>query len=215
MKFDLVRYRRLLDDVQMDGSGITRSRLPFQLEHFVVKSQENRMRQWYQLCIEADAKAQALTEASFGVRLKEIDIEEKSVPVDGFEGRRRAVEVERLRFELAVIRNGMIGAAKELFELVALAEREFSDLIGVEEDVLYLAHEREYWVQRLSHQAHLDICATGRVSAGNLDAIMKLPLDAQRECLLLSVKKVEAFKRLSGEVDKMLAIEEKCNGSRN
>jgi hypothetical protein len=35
--------------------------------------------------------------------------------------------------------------------------------------------DREYWMKRLSKQAGLDIIATGRISTGNMEALMVLP----------------------------------------
>ena len=43
--------------------------------------------------------------------------------------------------------------------------------------------EREYWVQRLGKQAAMDMIAYGRVGVGNMDSIVMLNKEDQRNAL--------------------------------
>lgn len=47
-------------------------------------------------------------------------------------------------------------------------------------------YEKEYWTARLAKQAALDISATGRISAGNMDAISQLSLQQQSQVLYIA-----------------------------
>jgi hypothetical protein len=61
--------------------------------------------------------------------------------------------------------------------------RPLTAILGTEEEELY---EREYWTVRLARQAAMDLCAFGRIGAGNLDAIMQLGAEQREECLALA-----------------------------
>lgn len=61
--------------------------------------------------------------------------------------------------------------------------RPLTAVLGTEEEELY---EREYWTVRLARQAAMDLCAFGRIGAGNLDAIMQLGSEQREECLALA-----------------------------
>jgi peptide subunit release factor RF-3 len=59
----------------------------------------------------------------------------------------------------------------------------YIDMMGTD---LEEKHEKDYWTVRLARQAAMDLCAYGRIGAGNLEAIMQLSADQQNEALKLA-----------------------------
>lgn len=57
------------------------------------------------------------------------------------------------------------------------------EVFGTPEEDKY---EKEYWTIRLAKQAAMDICAYGKIAAGNLDAITQMGADQQAETLALA-----------------------------
>lgn len=61
--------------------------------------------------------------------------------------------------------------------------RPLTEVLGTAEEEQY---EKEYWTVRLARQAAMDLCAFGRIGAGNLDAIMQLGAEQREETLALA-----------------------------
>jgi hypothetical protein len=61
--------------------------------------------------------------------------------------------------------------------------RPLTEVLGTAEEEEY---EKEYWTVRLARQAAMDLCAFGRIGAGNLDAIMQLGAEQREETLALA-----------------------------
>jgi hypothetical protein len=61
--------------------------------------------------------------------------------------------------------------------------RPLTEVLGTTEEEEY---EKEYWTVRLARQAAMDLCAFGRIGAGNLDAIMQLGAEQREETLALA-----------------------------
>ena len=74
--------REKLQNFKVEFAKITRAKHPFEIRHFIVGSHENRWRQWYQLCIETDAKWRAIQEAEAGKRLTDLEIRELNLKIE-------------------------------------------------------------------------------------------------------------------------------------
>lgn len=70
-------------------------------------------------------------------------------------------------------------------------------------------YERQYWTVRLARQASMDITAFGKISQGNMDAIMQMPEEMQPQALALAHEfnmRVDGFsENIRNEVAKQLA----------
>ena len=48
--------------------------------------------------------------------------------------------------------------------------------------------EREYWITRMAKQAAMDLSTLGRITQGNLDSILMMPLSEVKDTLSLAMK---------------------------
>ena len=48
--------------------------------------------------------------------------------------------------------------------------------------------ERNYWITRMAKQASLDINTIGRISQGNMDSILMMPMEDVKQTLGLAIK---------------------------
>jgi hypothetical protein len=201
---------------------ITRARHPIEIRHFVVGQHSDKWRQWYQLCIETDAKWAALEENESSVALALLEIEEREIKIrvieasgstgtdlelDQIEIKKLRVMNERSRRELERGNALVAGAVRELEDMARIAEEEFSEFFNASEDELVSKYERGYWVSRLARQIGVDMLTFGRVQAGNLECLLRLPDEMKRDVLIEGVSHVEGHNTLVGDVNKNLELD--------
>jgi hypothetical protein len=201
---------------------ITRARTPMQLKYIVVGRFEDRIQQYKQICIEADAKYTALRSAEYGRQKALLDLEELEIKLE-FENAkahmmtttsdsaRRLAEIAARRIEidiqdkknsLELLASAMDGALKELLDLMHFARTEYTDLKDKSEEDLIKEGEENYWKSRLSRQIQIDLATIGKISAGNLDFLLKLPEQMQSEVLVSAALKQDVHLKLMGQVDR-------------
>jgi len=99
----------------------------------------------------------------------------------------------------------MLGALAECKDFVRMLEVEYKDLTGKTEDEL-LVCEKEYWVSRLAKQCEVDILTNGKVGAGNLDTLLKLPKQDQAEIMQKSFERINEFKQFTAKIEREALI---------
>lgn len=178
---------------------LSRARNPFELRYFVIGKHDDRIQQYKQAVIEMDTKYQAVLEGFDGLARKDIErsrlLAKKNL--DEFDELERGLDLAKLERDERTARLGITGAAKEVFNFIAIIEREFYDLIDLTEEEL-LEKETDYWKSRFEKQVAVDNLVTQGVgiSAGNLSSILSMPQDMQREILTKALVKTEEVKRL-------------------
>lgn len=188
---------------------ITRARTPMQIRNFVIGQYESRFKQWYQLIIECDEKWNALIAAEAGKRLAELEIEELGLsrnarPVsryDEIQNEKLELEIQKKINELSRLETVMTGAMKEIADFLFIAETEFKDFFDKTEDELYRVHEIPYWRERLSRQIQVDLATTGRVQAGNMNALLQMSEQEQHNILLMASRKQTEYIKITQSVD--------------
>ena len=222
LKAQLLKFKTEFDK-------ITRAKHPMEIRHFVVGQHESRWRQWYQLCIETEAKWRALEEAEAGVRLCELEIEELKLKIQTdftwsldhislltSEAQRKTaritlrleeianekieLEIKRKERAMAQSRTVMTGAMKEIADYLALAQ-EYPEFWGKSEDELVADGEREYWVSRLSRQVAVDLLTYGKPQAGNTNVLMQLDPTTREKILRESLLKTSKHLNLISETE--------------
>jgi hypothetical protein len=109
--------------------------------------------------------------------LLELDVKRKTNGVASTRTRLKDIYIER-QFFLELVEEFLAGPHGKTPD-----GRPLTAILGTAEEELY---EREYWTVRLARQAAMDLCAYGRIGAGNLDAIMQLDANQREETLALA-----------------------------
>lgn len=196
---------------QMDE--ITRARSPYELRYFVIGRHESRWKQWYQLVIECEEKFRALQEAEASQRLTLLEIEElelkKPVCSPHLPDREKRlvqiliektdIEIQKKRNSLDRLKSLMVGALKEIQDFLTIARTEFSDFYGKKEDDLLKEHELPYWKDRLSRQVAMDLLTHQQITQGNLNVLLQMPREDQKEILKKAIDKRADHLRLADE----------------
>lgn len=85
--------------------------------------------------------------------------------------------------------------------------RTYLDILNTDEEDIY---EAEYWTNRLGKQAACDLLFYGRVSTGNMDAILQMDPRQQSDTLNLAITFASSLQKIQNEiqidVDKRLGV---------
>lgn len=200
-------YKKLLD-------SFIRARNPYELRHFVIGKHVDRIQQFKQLLCEMDAKYKAIEEAQYNKKLKELEIEDKKLDFiikpqtrkEEISNEKNQLEIFKLERESNHIYQGMLGALAECRDFAIMLDGEFSDLTDKTENEL-LEYEKHYYIARIAHQCELDILSNQKVSAGNLDAVTKMPKEDQIQVMTKAFKAVEDFKLFSATIEREVALQ--------
>ena len=152
-----------------------------QMENFIFSMQITSTKVAFQFINELQTRFNSLKGSILHVEEKEAERmileEEKEVAKTEGEVKLKKALIRKKDHEIRMTNVKILQSDKEInyiisslnkYELATgnkLTEMDFEN----EED------DREYWMKRLSKQAGLDIIATGRISTGNMEALMVLP----------------------------------------
>ena len=213
---DTQKIKDQLREFQAEFSKITRARHPLEIRHFIVGGHKARWRQWYQLCIETDNKWQALQEAEGKQQLLALEIEELEIKLKEHERRVRDLEalrkidrpymikVEKLQIELRMKQNVyerskgyMLGALKEIEDFSRIAREEYREFWGKSEEEWANEGEMQYIASRMASQVAVDLLTFGRIQAGNLQALLQLPKETQKDILAQALIERDEYNTLA------------------
>jgi len=199
---DYLQVRKDLDAFKPQMDVITRAKTTFEIRNFIIGMHESPSKQWHQLLIQMDEKFRALQEAEASKQLLQVDIDELEYKnkhqTSGFDQRRHIIQIQQKKNQLERLEIGMQGALKELADYLFIANSEFKEFAGKSEEELSSEGDLDYWRKRLSRQIQVDVLTFGRIQAGNLNCLLQLAPDLQKDILLLSGQKSgEYVKRLT------------------
>jgi hypothetical protein len=159
----------------------------FQIKNFVIGAQMTPLKQLHQAAIEIEARENNLTQSEFEEKKNNLKIKilnEKLKRTEDELGRAE-IELEILVIEnkLEAIlreRNRMHYELKSFYEVVDFFNENYDidEMLSMKDTL-----DIDYWVKRLSKQAGLDLISTGRISNGNLSAMMDMPDEIFEVCL--------------------------------
>ncbi|MBS0263895.1 MAG: hypothetical protein JSS02_18295 [Planctomycetes bacterium] len=146
--------------------AIQQPRTAFQLTHFVVGQHDTEPRRWMQCVLELQIKLQCLRRAQVERRraLRQIAALRAAGTPDASD------EAELLEIDLEAQALAVVGAVRETEVLLAIFRSFPRQYTNAELN----AAEGVYWQQRLARQARHGLVATGRVGAGDLDALSQV-----------------------------------------
>lgn len=159
--------------------AIPRGMSDFQMKQFVINSQITPIKQLQQAAMEADIREDNLRKSVYEDKKNNLKIEilkeklnretdplykmEIELEIHSLEEKLflSGKEVERMKYEL-----------NTFYEVLEYFNENYdiTEMLAMRDTL-----EVDYWVKRLGRQAGLDIVSTGRISTGNLSAMLDLP----------------------------------------
>jgi hypothetical protein len=165
----------------------------FQSRHFVVNSQVTDYRRVRQALVEIDTRIgmKKQIERNRKKRIIEKQIIERSIAEesDPLKEQLLQVDLEQAVWDIHMYDKKERMCENELNNFIKMIK----DIVpNIEELKKYNEHdevrEREYWVTRMAKQAAMDLNTIGRISQGNMDSILMMPLGDVKQTLQLAVK---------------------------
>jgi hypothetical protein len=165
----------------------------FQSRYFVVNSQVTDYRRVRQALIELDnrigMKKQIDRERKKRQIQRQMILRDIGNEIDVLKKQLLEVDLEQADWDIHMYDKKERMCQNEIDNFVAMIR----DLVPNTEDLKKFAEhdelqERNYWITRMAKQASLDINTIGRISQGNMDSILMMPLEDVKETLGLAIK---------------------------
>ena len=159
----------------------------FQIKNFVVNAQLTPIKQLHQAAIEISVREENLRKGDFEDKKQRLKIEvikqKMSRTSDSLELAEYELELHQLEEKLVAIADEKVRMHYELQSFYDVIDY-FNDNYDIEQMIsMKDTLEIDYWVKRLAKQASLDLVSTGRISNGNLSAMMDMPDEVFQVCL--------------------------------
>jgi hypothetical protein len=159
--------------------ALPRGMSDFQMKQFVINSQLTPVKQLQQVVMESEVREENLRKAEYEDKKNQLKIEilkkkreRETDPLYQMEIDLEIHQVEEKIYlnvkEVKRIKNELV----TFYEVLQYFNDNFDigEMLSMKDTL-----EIDYWVKRLGRQAGLDIVSTGRISTGNLQAMMDLP----------------------------------------
>ena len=159
--------------------AIPRGMSDFQMKQFVVNSQMTPIKQLQQAAMEADVREDNLRKGVYEDKKNNLKIQilkeklgRETDPLYKMEIELEIHQLEEKLFLSQKEQQRMKYELKTFYEVLDYFNENFDigEMLTMRETL-----EIDYWVKRLGRQAGLDIVSTGRISTGNLSAMLDLP----------------------------------------
>lgn len=159
--------------------ALPRGMSDFQMKQFVINAQLTPVKQLQQVVMEAEVREENLRKAEYEDKKNQLKIEilkkKREREVDPLYQMEIDLEIHQLEEKIYLNVKEVKRINNELNTFYEVLQY-FNDNFDIGEmlsmkDTL----EIDYWVKRLGRQAGLDIVSTGRISTGNLQAMLDLP----------------------------------------
>lgn len=168
-----------------------------QIEAFVVNGEVTDHRKIRQIAIEIRQRMVSLGDNKFQVKKAEnrikklrrlIEKEEDDLEIELYEE-----EIQKAKFDIAYTKQNMLQNEVEIARFLDVLKKINPN--GQESTMHMLEHykdnweekEQEYWSQRMAKQAMMDMMTMGKISSGNLESIMGMPLPLQNKTIAQAI----------------------------
>lgn len=196
-----------------------------QIEAFVVNSEVTDHRKIRQIAIEIRQRMVSLGDNKFQVKTAEnrikklqrlIEKEEDDLEIEMYEE-----EIEKAKFDIAYTKQNMLQNEVEIKRFLEVLKKINPN--GQESTMHMLEHykdnweekEQEYWSQRMAKQAMMDMMTMGKISSGNLESIMGMPLPMQNKTIAQAISNAAQMERgimgIQNKVKGLLEAHERNN----
>ena len=192
----------------------------FQNKHFVINSHVTPYRQMQQAAMEVQVRYNSLQKITISYKRCLNDIarvtHEMEQEEDPFYKQDKVYELQLLQVDKNVWTNKINQSKQEIESFVNIIKSKFgdpSDIKGLLEDKeLKEREEQKYWIARMARQSATDLMTTGRIQAGNIEALLQMNPEDQAAVVDLALTYSTAVNRSIGgiktaaedRVDKMM-----------
>ena len=192
----------------------------FQNKHFVINSHVTPYRQMQQAAMEIQVRYNSLQKITISYKRCLNDIarvtHEMEQEEDPFYKQDKVYELQLLQVDKTVWTNKINQSKQEIESFVNIIKSKFgdpTDIKGLLEDKeLKEREEQKYWIARMARQSATDLMTTGRIQAGNIEALLQMSPEDQAAVVDLSLTYSTAVNRSIGgikeaaeaRVDKMM-----------
>ncbi len=159
----------------------------YQIKNYVINTGVTGHRKARQTMLEIEQRTNALIDNDFHMRKQQANllIKQEELEKETSPGRRQLIQIEIEEIEHSLVRtklrNQTLIDERQIF-LDAIKEYATSaeDLDKIYHDP---EEDKQYWISRLGKQAAIDLLSYGKVSAGNLESIIQMPVEDQIKTL--------------------------------
>ena len=165
----------------------------FQSRYFVVNSQVTDYRRVRQALLEIDTRigSQKQIERQRRKRMIEKQILERDIANEPDELKKQLIQVDinQADWDIHMYDKKEVMVQNELNNFVNMVKAVVPNLEALQQFGTHNEQlEREYWITRMAKQAAMDLNTIGRISQGNLDSILMMPMPDVKETLGLAIK---------------------------
>lgn len=187
-------YKELLDEVVTSTD--------FELFHFVIGAQDAPHRILRQINLEGNTRNESLKESERNLKRKKIELKKVNRNIEKEQDKlnKELLEIDKEEVEENISNlekrikaiNYEINVIKDFYEQYSsqLQEGQVEQLMDSKN--LYKI-ESEYWAERLSRQASLDLVSTGRLGSGNVESMLNLPPELADKALAKTFQRTKIF----------------------
>jgi hypothetical protein len=196
-----------------------------QIEAFVINGEVTDHRKIRQIAIEIRQRMVSLGDNKFQVKKAEnrikklkrlMEKEEDDLEIELYEE-----EIQKAKFDIAYTKQNMLQNEVEIKRFLEVLKKINPN--GQEDTMHMLEHykddwekkEEEYWTQRMAKQAMMDMMTMGKISSGNLESIMGMPLPLQNKTIAQAITNAAQMEKgimgIQHKVQGLLAEQEKNN----
>jgi hypothetical protein len=184
----------------------------FQSKYFVVNSQVTDYRRVRQALLEIETRIAGrkqiernMWRTSVELKLKEEEYSNESHPL---KKELISVDMDQLNYDLSVYEKKLANVKEELDTFCDIVKTLVPDAQSLETYKTQNPElERDYWVTRMAKQAAMDLLTIGRISQGNMDSIVMMPLADQEETVKAALTYTATLNKAIGAVDERVKLE--------
>jgi len=167
----------------------------YQIANFVIAPQLTASRQVRQCILELQSRGKALETTKLDYRRENIKLQklerewENSIKdnedLDTLDIELYEMDLKEQKINIRRIENSIVHTEHEMnvmLKMMKEADEAGIDVQSISEgSYMDPEEEKDYWIQRMSKQAGLDLLTTGTIGMGNLDAIITMDPEDQKE----------------------------------
>jgi hypothetical protein len=200
------------DIISLADSHGSWSMSEFQTKYFVVNSQITDYRRIRQALLEIETRigGQKQIERNMwrtNVQLK-LKKEEYDTETHVLKKELISVDMDQLNYDLSVYDKKLKMVKEEIANFCDIVKTLVPDMPSLESFKEQNPElERDYWVTRMAKQASMDLLTIGRISQGNMDSIVMMPLVDQEETIKTALTYTATLNKAIGAVDDKVKLE--------
>jgi hypothetical protein len=184
----------------------------FQTKYFVVNSQVTDYRRVRQALLEIETRIGGRKQIERSMWRTQIELKLKQEEYDSEQHPLKkeliSVDMDQLNYDLSVYNKKLKIVKEEIDNFCEIVKTLVSDMPSLESFKQQNPElEREYWVTRMAKQAAMDLLTIGRISQGNMDSIVMMPLSDQEETVKTALTYTASLTKAIGSVDEKVKLE--------